>query len=108
MFRGLLQSALTRATDPTAGWLLSSLLFGPIHASNAIMMSPEERLFYLALGLPYITTVGLWLGHTYRATDYHLAAPVALHFWYDFLLVGTAFVLDPDDNPLSARIAFRF
>ena len=48
------------------------------------------------------------MGGAYRAYGYSLQPPVAIHFWYDAVLTGMAFAFDPDDNPLSARIAFRF
>ena len=58
--------------------------------------------------MPYITVAGAVLGGVYHAYGYSLQAPVAVHFWYDAILTGVAFVVDPDDNPFSARVAFRF
>ncbi|MEQ1507626.1 MAG: CPBP family intramembrane glutamic endopeptidase [Myxococcota bacterium] len=109
VFRGVLQSTLSRATDPTAGWLLASGIFGAFHLTNLLAIpEPDDRLTYLAVSIPYITLTGTVLGHVYRSSGYRLGPPVAIHFWYDALLGGLAFALDPADNPFSARVAFAF
>jgi membrane protease YdiL (CAAX protease family) len=107
-FRGLLQSQMTRETDPVHGWLGASIAFGSLHAANAAALPAEDRWKYLAFGVPYITVLGGYLGLSYRWHDYALAAPVAIHFWYDFLLSATFFAMNPGDSPLSARVAIPF
>jgi membrane protease YdiL (CAAX protease family) len=107
-FRGLLQSQMTRETNATQGWLGASIAFGSLHAANAAALPAEDRWKYLAFGVPYITVLGGYLGMSYRWHDYALAAPVAIHFWYDFLLSATFFAMDPGDSPLSARVAIPF
>ncbi len=37
-----------------------------------------------------------------------LAKPIAAHFWYNFLAITTSFILDPEDNPLGAKVSFNF
>ena len=108
VFRGLLQSALTRAMGPTPGWLLGTALFGAFHVPNAFGLPQGQRLPYLLLSLPYITLAGAWFGLVYRWSDYRLGPPIAVHFWYNFTLGALAFALDPDDHPFSASITVRF
>jgi membrane protease YdiL (CAAX protease family) len=107
-FRGYVQSELTRNTNPTAGWLVGSLIFGATHALNALVLPGDQQARYLAIAVPGITLVGSYLGLSYRWHGYSLAPPVALHFWYDFLLSAVFFVADPQHSPLSASVAMPF
>ncbi|MEM9493794.1 MAG: CPBP family intramembrane glutamic endopeptidase, partial [Myxococcota bacterium] len=108
LFRGELQSAIARTRSPEAGWLWASLLFGATHSLNALFLPADERTRYLLLGVPFITAVGSYIGHTYRRSEYSLAVPVAIHFWYDVLLSATFFALDPKNSPLSAGVRLHF
>ncbi len=108
-FRGLLQPELVRLTNNEhAGWALASLAFGGVHATNALALPAEERLGYLLFAVPYITLTGSWLGLASRWSGYSLAPPIAIHFWYDFALSATVFVMDPEHNTFSARLAVPF
>jgi membrane protease YdiL (CAAX protease family) len=108
LFRGMLQSHMSRETDPTSGWIGASVVFGMAHAPNSFALPNDQRGTYLAVGVPFITVLGSYLGLTYRWHHYSLAAPVAVHFWYDFLLSATFFALDPKRSPLSASLAIPF
>lgn len=108
LFRGVVQSRLARSYGETTGWVAGSLLFGAAHAPNALVLDGADRTRYLAVGLPFITVIGSYLGKLYQWDDYSLTGPVALHFWYDFLLSATFFALDPEDSLVSARIAVPF
>jgi membrane protease YdiL (CAAX protease family) len=108
MFRGFLQSALVRRYGETGGWIWGSILFGLAHAPNAWLLPEDQRRDYLLYGVPFITLIGSYLGLTYRWSRYSLGPPVAVHFWYDFLLTATFFALDPTNSPISARITIPF
>lgn len=105
-FRGVLQSGWARSSGETAGWIYGSLAFGLLHASNIAFMEPSERLKYLAVGVPFITLLGSYLGLAYRASGYSLAPPVAVHFWYDLLLEAYGFLADPKHSPLALSFGF--
>jgi membrane protease YdiL (CAAX protease family) len=107
-FRGYVQSELTRNTGPTTGWLVGSLIFGASHALNALVLPGDQQARYLYIAVPGITLVGSYLGLSYRWHGYSLAPPVALHFWYDFLLSAVFFAADPQHSPLSASVAMPF
>lgn len=104
LFRGALQSGLARRWGETRGWLGGSLAFGATHSLNALALPEDQRRDYLLIGVPFITVVGSYLGLSYRWNDYSLAPPVAIHFWYDFLLSAAFFAMDPQGSPLSAMI----
>lgn len=108
LYRGLIQSGLTRATGRTGGWLLGSAAFAAAHAPNAIFLPPEQRLQYLTLSLPVTAAVGTYFGATYRWNDYSLAPPVAVHFWYDFLVSAAQFALVDRPTPIGTTFSIRF
>jgi len=108
LFRGMIQSEMSRRNGELAGWIGSSLVFGVLHAPNALTLPHDQQARYLAIGVPYLTLTGSYLGLVYRMNDYTLAPPVAVHFWYDFLLSAIGFALDPQDSILSARVAVPF
>jgi membrane protease YdiL (CAAX protease family) len=107
-FRGVLQSGWARSQGEDRGWIYGSLTFGLVHASNIVFMDPSQRLKYLALGVPFITVLGSYLGLTYRWSGYSLGPPVAVHFWYDFLIEAYGFLADPKHSPLALSWGMPF
>jgi membrane protease YdiL (CAAX protease family) len=107
LFRGWLQSSLSRQFGETTGWLTASLFFGLAHIPNAYALEPGERKEYLLIGIPIITGLGSYLGWIYK-DDYSLSPPVALHFWYDLLLSTALVIVEPENNLFSARITLPF
>jgi membrane protease YdiL (CAAX protease family) len=107
-FRGVVQSGLARSHGETRAWLYSSLGFGLVHASNIMFLDRGQRLTYLAVGVPFITLLGSYLGLAYRWNGYSLAPSVAIHFWYDLLLEAAAFVADPKNSPLAVTWGMPF
>ena len=108
IFRGYLQSGLTRRYGEDEGWLLGSLIFGAFHATNILFIAPGQRLHYLYADVPFITVVGSYLGYVYRRDRFSLSAPVAIHFWYDFLTEAVSFALDPKNSPLAVSFGSAF
>ena len=107
-FRGLLQSGWSRSQGETRGWIYGSVAFGLIHSTNIFFMPAEQRLSYLAVGVPFITLLGSYLGLAYQWSGYSLGPPVAIHFWYDFLLEAISFVADPGNSPLALSWGMPF
>jgi membrane protease YdiL (CAAX protease family) len=108
LFRGYLQSALARKYGETGGLIAGSLIFGIVHAPNALAFEGDDRRNYLLYAVPTITALGTYLSWVYKEAGYNLAPSTAMHFWYDFLLSATFFVLDPTDSPLSASVSIPF
>ncbi|MEM6731864.1 MAG: CPBP family intramembrane glutamic endopeptidase, partial [Myxococcota bacterium] len=105
LFRGYIQSNLTRRFGTFGGWAGGTLIFGAAHIPNAFLLETrQERNDYLRFALPVITGVGGYFGASYLWNDYSLAPPVALHFWYNFMLGLASMIADPDDGFLSAEI----
>ncbi len=107
-FRGVIQSGIARETSEATGFVLGSLIFGPTHALNALLLPEDERVPYLAVAVPWITLTGSWLGLVYLWGNYSLTGPVAVHWWYNMLVSATAFAANPRDNAFSAQIRLRW
>ena len=107
-FRGALQSSWARSQGETRAWAYASLVFGAAHGSNVLFIDRSQRLTYLAVGVPFITLLGSYLGLAYRWSGYSLAPSVAIHFWYDFLIEAFAFVADPKNSPLAVSWGMPF
>ena len=87
LFRGFIQSCLSEFLTPWGGIAVSSLLFGTAHLSNTIGMSSKDRKEYCRLAIPLVTTGGFYYGWlTYK--NHSLQESVALHTWYDFIVIG--------------------
>jgi len=108
VFRGLIQSGWARSQGETPGWIYGSLAFGLVHASNILFLAPDQRISYLAVGVPFITVLGSYLGLAYRWSDYSLAPSTAIHFWYDLLIEAVGFVADPKNSPLAVSWGMPF
>lgn len=108
VFRGIVQSSLARNQGEWAGWAWSSLVFGAIHIPNAAAMPAGERQDYLLYSVPFITAVGSYLGLSYKWSNYSLSHPVAVHFWYDFLLSAAQYAVAPGDSPIGMTYTLPF
>jgi membrane protease YdiL (CAAX protease family) len=106
LFRGAIQPGLTEMVGLWPGWALTSAIFGATHAFN--FLGQEGGLGDAAKAVPFIAATGSYLGLVAIKTGFRLETSVALHFWYDFLLGTTAFILDPDNQPFALRFGWPF
>jgi len=82
-----MQTVLTEKLPPWSAITLSSLAFGAAHIPNAMQFNPSQRWRYYAFSLPIITSFGAYMGWlTYKNRS--LKESVALHAWYDFVLMS--------------------
>jgi membrane protease YdiL (CAAX protease family) len=99
-FRGVLQPSMTETFGLWPGWAVASLIFGAAHIPNFFGSDLSSGLW----ALPFITSVGAYMGVVSIKTGFQLETSVALHFWYDFLVGTFAFIADPDHQPFAVRI----
>ncbi len=92
-FRGYLQSALSEALNPTAGTILSSVIFAAAHQANAYGLSSDHRWRYYAFSMPFLAAVGAYCGWMTHES-HSLQQSVALHTWYDFILFSVGALAD--------------
>lgn len=101
LFRGFIQSELANRTGDTFGLISSSILFGVMH-----MLNPGQatNTNYFA----FATLAGIYFGTIYINNNYQLSLPISAHFWWDFMVGTIAFLKDPANNPLGAKVTFAF
>jgi membrane protease YdiL (CAAX protease family) len=108
LFRGVIQSGLSRKIGKTEGLLLGTLIFGAMHAAPAFTLEGEDRRNFIRYKLPAVAAAGAYFGWLYQRSDYSLAPPTAMHFWFDFLLSSAFYVIRPDESPISFTYDARF
>ena len=101
LFRGILQTILQDQWGNSAGLWAASGVFGAAHLVGG------DGGLNLG-GALWATGAGAYLGWLYNHDDNRLAAPIAAHFWYDFMLIAGMWAFDPDDNPLGFDVKFQF
>jgi membrane protease YdiL (CAAX protease family) len=101
LFRGVLQTVLQDRWGETGGLWAASGIFGAAHLAGADGELNVE-------GAAFAGAAGAYLGWLYNRDDNRLAGSIAAHFWYDFTLLATAWVLDPDDTPFGFGVDFEF
>jgi membrane protease YdiL (CAAX protease family) len=106
LFRGVVQPAMADWLGLWEGWAVTSLLFGAAHIGN--FAGQSDGFATAVKAVPFITTVGSYMGFTAIRTGYRLETSVALHFWYDFLLGTASFIADPDNQPFALRLGLPF
>lgn len=98
LFRGVLQTVLQNQWGSSAGLWAASGAFGLAHLGNEGNVG----------AVLFTTAAGAYFGWLYNRDGNRLAAPVAAHFWYDFMLFATAWAMEPDDTPFGFQVDFEF
>ena len=88
--------------------MLGTLIFGAMHVSPAFTLEGEDRRNFLRYKLPAVVAAGAYFGWLYQRSDYSLAPPTAMHFWFDFLLSGAFYVIRPNESPISFTYEARY
>jgi hypothetical protein len=66
-----------------------------VHSVNALALPADQRVAYLAVGVPTITVDGAILGLVFM-DGMNLKRSVAVHYWYDAVVTGLSFAVEPD------------
>jgi membrane protease YdiL (CAAX protease family) len=101
LFRGLLQPYLQGRYGERVGFWAAAGSFGAAH-----LIGLDGKLNPAAVA--FTTAGGAYLGWLYEHDGRRLEAPIAAHFWYDFTLMMTLWVRDPDNTPLGFDVQFSF
>lgn len=100
LWRGIIQNELEISLGKSSGLVVTAGLFGMAHIIDLDGSINFLRVLPATLG-------GLYLGYVFQQNNHKLARPIAAHFWYNFMLMLTAFVFDPENNPLGVKIEFK-
>lgn len=106
-FRGYLQSAISEVSNPVAGTILSSIIFGAAHFPNGGSLSDPGVWRFHAFILPLITGIGAYCGWLTHKT-HSLQASVALHTWYDFIIFLEQGLLKKEKAAITTPKTFNF
>lgn len=101
IFRGLMQPYLQEDMGIVKGRWATAGVFGAAHlvgADGGLNVG----------GALFATAAGGYLGWLYDHDDARLAGPIAAHFWYDFALMATSWLMDPEENALGIDVQFGF
>lgn len=101
LFRGVLQTILQDQWGRSGGLWAASGVFGAAHLAG---VDGELNVG----GALFATGAGAYFGWMYNRDGNRLAAPIAAHFWYDFMIFATSWALEPDDTPFGFRVDFEF
>ncbi len=100
-WRGVVQTEYEESLGRVKGLVAASLMFGLSH-----LLNPNVANRYREGGVA--TAGGMYLGWLYQRNGYCLSRSIAAHFWYNILAGTTAFLLDPENNPLGIKVEFKF
>lgn len=105
MFRGMLQPGMEARYGPGKALIYSSLLFSAAHIPNYILTkNPYERLYYIFA----VTTAGFIFGKNAQNQKYNLKQAIAAHAWYDFTLILTSWLVNPEKNYFGFDVRYQF
>jgi membrane protease YdiL (CAAX protease family) len=109
LFRGFIQPQLIEAFGPVAGIATSSLLFGAAHVGNGLMEEGERRRRYFTYIIPYISLSSAYYGYVAYKNN-SLREVVALHSWYDFIIMSLSAFLSKSvlPGPSHVKVSFSF
>lgn len=105
-YRGLVLNGLGARVSVTWAIVLSSILFGLLHAANVIVSTGTATAVQVVL----TTCVGLLFGYVYVASGGNLWLVIVLHWLYDAFLVAPGFTSYGENGLglLPTAIAFVF
>jgi membrane protease YdiL (CAAX protease family) len=101
LFRGILQPLLQERWGDRAGLWATAGTFGLAH-----IVAPDGGVN--VEGVLFATGAGGYLGWLYDHDGDRLAGPIAAHFWYDFMVFATSWVMEPDNTPFGFKVDFAF
>jgi membrane protease YdiL (CAAX protease family) len=100
LFRGVLQNDFEHRWGPNTGLVAASGVFGLGHGIPFDSGAPG-RVAFAALA-------GLYLGRLYQLEGYRLSKGIAAHFWWDAAGGLAAFLANPAQNPLGAKVTYAW
>ena len=103
IMRGFFMPVLDLRFGQKFGLISSSLIFSAAHIPNYIMTEdPWERAYYITS----VTLTGYIFGKNAQNNYYDLRQVIAAHFWYDFALLLTSWIINPEDNLFGFSVKF--
>jgi len=103
LFRGYMLPLFDLRMGQGKGLALTTALFSAAHLPSYLQINNPYILLY---GVTEITTLGYLMGRNVQNHNYHLGQAIAAHAWFDFTVMVTAWLMNPESNPLGFSLQF--
>lgn len=107
IFRNYLMPVLDYRMGQRKGLLISSGIFGGMHAFNYLFVERPKATDIL-YHITFASVMGYVLGKNVQNHNYKIGQAVAAHTWYDYTLMLGSFLINPRDNFLGVDMKFKF
>jgi len=104
IMRGGILPVLDYKYGKKVGLTVSSLLFSAAHIPSYLKINDTKQLLY---AITQITTVGFLLGMNAQNNHYNIKTVIAAHTWFNFMVMTTSWLLNPQENPLGFSVTFK-
>lgn len=105
MMRGLVLPVLDYKYGKKTGLVASSLIFSALHIPSYLKIKDTKQLLY---AITEITAAGFFLGLNAQQNHYNIKTVIAAHAWFNFMVMTTSWILNPQENPLGFSVTFKF
>lgn len=89
------------------GLLVSSAVFGGMHAFNYLFVDKPDALTVL-YHVSVTSFFGYVLGKSVQNNNYKIGRAIAAHTWYDFAVMLGSFIANPEDNVFGVNMQLKF
>lgn len=104
--RNFLMPILDYRMGENKGLLLTSGIFGSMHAFNYLFVDDPDPLAIL-YHVSFASLTGYILGRNVQHNNYKIGKAVAAHTWYDFSLMLGSFLVNPKENFFGVDIKIK-
>jgi len=105
--RNYLMPVLDYRMGQTKGLLMTSGIFGGMHAFNYLLVEDPDPLQIL-YHVGFATMIGYILGKNVQHNNYKIGKAVAAHTWYDFTLMMGSFLVNPEENVFGVDVKLKW
>ncbi len=108
-FRGVvLRTLMEGGGSPWLAIATQGALFGLLHAPNAFPQEGEVDPLAVIETVAVTGALGTYFGYVTWQEGGDLAEAVALHFWYDVVVLTSSYVVAPEEAPFRLGFGFTF
>jgi len=106
IFRNWLMPILDYRLGQRKGLVISSAVFGGMHAVNYLFVeNPDPVAMLYQVG--FTSIMGYVLGKNVQKNHYRIGKAIAAHAWYDFTLMLGSFLVNPKENVFGVNVTLK-
>jgi membrane protease YdiL (CAAX protease family) len=106
IFRNYLMPVLDYRLGQRKGLIISSAVFGGMHAFNYFFVS-DPNPWDIISQVSFTAVMGYILGRNVQLNEYKIGKAVAAHTWYDFTLMLGSFLTNPKENIFGVNVTLK-